>query len=74
MKLSYDEAKTWPIGKTLEPGPSGYCDLAVLPDGSMLCLYESASEDNKDIFKTSRLTLAHFNLEWLSDGKDAEGR
>lgn len=55
IKRSDDDGKTWPISKTLEPGPSAYSDLAVLPDGTVLCLYEG----NKDI------RVARFNLEWL---------
>ncbi len=61
LSLSYDEGQTWPVIKTLEPGPSAYSDLAVMPDGTILCLYE----------RKGVLTLAHFNLEWLTDGKDA---
>ena len=40
VKMSYDECGTWPVSKVLEEGPSGYSDLGVLPDGSMLCIYE----------------------------------
>lgn len=61
IKLSYNEAKTWPVNKTLEAGPSAYSDLAVLPDGTILCFYE----------RDKRITIARFNLEWLTDGKDA---
>jgi hypothetical protein len=46
----------WPVNKTLDAGPSAYSDLAVLPDGTVLCLYE----------KTSDIAAARFNLEWLS--------
>ncbi|MBL8792412.1 MAG: exo-alpha-sialidase [Planctomycetia bacterium] len=62
MKLSYDEGKTWAINRVLEAGPSGYSDLAVLPDGTILCLYERGA--------SRALTLARFNLEWLTEGKD----
>jgi sialidase-1 len=55
IKLSRDDGKTWPINKTLEPGKSAYSDLAVLPDGTVLCLFER--EDSID--------CARFNLEWL---------
>jgi sialidase-1 len=71
VKLSYDEGATWPVSKSLEPEFSGYSDLAVLPDGTILCLYECGSRDGKNIYKTGRLELARFNLEWLTDGKDA---
>jgi sialidase-1 len=69
VKLSYDEGKTWPVSKTLEPGLSGYSDLAVGRDGSIFCLYESSSTDGA-IFSTGQLALARFNLEWLTDGRD----
>jgi sialidase-1 len=72
IKLSYDEAKTWPVAKTLEPGVSGYSDLAAGPDGTIYCFYERGSVDTNH-FKTKYLCLARFNLAWLTDGKD-EGR
>ncbi len=56
IKISRDDGKTWPISKTLEPGSSAYSDLAVLPDGTVLCLYEG----KKDI------QVARFNLEWIA--------
>jgi sialidase-1 len=71
VKLSYDEGRTWPVARVLEPGTSGYSDLAVGPDGTIYCLYERGSTDGKDHFATRTLTLARFNLEWLSDGKDS---
>ncbi len=55
IKLSRDDGKTWPVNKTLDPGPSAYSDLAVLPDSTVLCLYEGKSE----------IQVARFNLEWL---------
>jgi sialidase-1 len=56
IKVSYDDGKTWPMNKTLEKGPSAYSDLAVLPDGSTVCLFEG-----KDT-----ISFAKFNLEWLT--------
>ena len=70
VKLSYDEGQTWPVSRVLEAGVSGYSDLAVGPDGLVYCLYERGSTDGKDHFATRALTLARFNLEWLSEGKD----
>ncbi len=61
VKLSYDEGQTWPVNKVLEEGPSAYSDMTVLPDGTVLCFYE----------RQRQLTLARFNLEWLTEGKDA---
>lgn len=71
VKLSYDESVTWPVSKSVEPGFSGYSDLAVANDGTILLFYERGSTDGANIYKTGRLTLARFNLEWLTDGKDA---
>jgi sialidase-1 len=70
VRLSYDEGKTWPVSRALEAGTCGYSDLAVGPDWTIYCLYERGSTDGKDHFSTQALTLARFNLEWLSDGKD----
>ena len=70
VKLSYDEGKTWPVANVLDAGISGYSDLAVGPDGTIYCLYERGSTDSKDHFATRHADPAHFNLEWLSDGKD----
>ncbi len=71
VKISYDESVTWPVSKSVEPGFSGYSDLAVANDGTILLFYERGSTDGANIYKTGRLTLARFNLEWLTDGKDA---
>ncbi len=40
IKISRDDGKTWSSGRTIEPGPSAYSDLALLSDGTLLCLYE----------------------------------
>lgn len=57
IKISRDDGKTWPIGKTLDAGPSAYSDLAVLPDGTVLCLYE----------RKDSIACARFTLEWLAE-------
>lgn len=68
VQLSYDEAATWMVKKVLEPGPSMYSDLAVSPRGTIFCFY---GRSLKAGFAGDRLTLARFNLEWLTDGKDS---
>jgi hypothetical protein len=70
VRLSYDEGQTWPVSRSLEQGISGYSDLAVARDGTILCLYEASSTDGKTATRTGRLELARFNLEWLSNGRD----
>ncbi len=56
IKISHDDGQTWPINRTLDPGPSAYSDLAVLPDGTVLCLYEGKED----------IAVARFNLEWVT--------
>ncbi|MGC3972403.1 MAG: sialidase family protein [Pirellulales bacterium] len=74
VKLSYDEGRTWPVNRVLEAGPSGYSDLAVLPDGTMLCLYGRSEKEGRDMYRDGSLRLARFNLEWLTEGKDTLGK
>ena len=62
VRLSYDECETWPLAIRLHGGPSAYSCLAVLPDGSVACLYERGDEHRYE-----RITLARFNVEWLGD-------
>jgi sialidase-1 len=68
VHLSYDEGQSWPVERVVEPGSSGYSDLSVLPDGTILCLYETGAGAGS--FPSRKLVLAHFNLEWLTNGKD----
>jgi len=67
VKLSRDDARTWPVARVLEAGPSGYSDLGVLPVGTVLCLYEAGSLAH--MCDIGNLTLARFDLAWL----DGEG-
>lgn len=66
IHLSYDECQTWPVSKTIHAGPSAYSDMAVLSDGTIVCLYEGGETHRREW-----LRLARFNLEWLTDGRDA---
>ena len=72
IKLSYDEGKTWAANRTLEPGFSGYSDLAVLPDGAVLCFYERGGTDGKSIYRTSLLTVARVTEDWVTAGDEAD--
>lgn len=56
IKLSRDDGETWPIQKTLDAGPSAYSDLAVLPYGTVICLYEADQS----------IACARFDLEWIT--------
>jgi sialidase-1 len=72
VKLSYDEGRTWPVAKAIEPGTSGYADLATGPDGTIYCYYERGTAGGGAANPRS-LCLARFDLEWLTDGRDSLG-
>ena len=67
VKISRDEGKTWPVNKSIEPGASMYSDIAVTKSGTILCFY-GRSGDGSGLahFAGGHLTLARFNLEWLT--------
>ena len=65
VRMSYDEGKTWPVGKLLNEGQSAYSSLAVLSDNTIGCLYERGREHPYE-----KITFARFNLAWLTDGSD----
>lgn len=64
IKLSRDEGKSWPVSKVLDAGMSAYSDLAVLPDGTVLCFYEKGTPEGRGY---QFLTLARVRPEWLEN-------
>ena len=69
VKMSSDEGETWPVARVIEPGISAYSDLAVSKDGMVYCFFELGGIGNNP-YRTGHLTLARFNLEWLTEGKE----
>src|SRR5262249_52825174 len=65
VRLSEDAAKTWPAARRLWDGPAAYSCLAVLPDGSVGCLYERGEKNPYE-----SIVFARFPLAWLSEGRD----
>jgi sialidase-1 len=70
VRLSYDEGGHWTVKRTIEPGATGYADLAVMPDGTILCLYEAVPTLPGGSARHDEM-LGRFNLEWLTEGKDS---
>ena len=62
VRMSRDECRTWPVSKVVYQGSAAYSDLAIADDMTILCLYEAD--------QYSKMVLARFNLEWLTDGAD----
>ncbi len=65
IRLSQDQGASWTVKRAIEPGRSGYSDLAVMPNRDILCFYESGGK---------YLTLARFNLAWVNGGASASGK
>jgi len=66
VRLSYDECRTWPVAKVVHNGSAAYSDLAVSHGLNGLLLYEADDY--------SKINLARFNVQWLTDGKDHVGK
>ena len=61
IRASFDEGKTWPVKKVLEPGKFAYSCLTRLPNGEIGCLYETGEKDAYE-----RIAFARFPLSWLT--------
>jgi sialidase-1 len=68
IRLSRDDGKTWPVARVLYEGPAAYSSLAVLPDGSIGCLYERG---DRRPYET--ITFARFTLGWLTNRAEKTG-
>lgn len=65
VRLSSDECQSWTHSRVLHGGPAAYSCLAVLPDHTILCLYENGEQSPYE-----KITLARFGLDWLTGGKE----
>lgn len=65
MWMSYDEASTWPVKKTLCEGQSAYSSVTILPDGTIGVYLE---EDESIPYK---MYFLNFSLDWLTNGVDS---
>ena len=65
VRISRDEGRSWGFARRVEQGLSRYSDLAVTPDGTILCLYTNGVVRDRE-----KISVARFNLEWLADASD----
>ena len=57
IKVSNDGARTWRELKVLHEGPAAYSDLALSPDGNLLCLYECGTEGPYEAIRLRRIEI-----------------
>lgn len=65
LRMSYDEGRSWPVHREIYSGPSGYSQLAVLADATILMLCETGTYDYREA-----LTLVRLDSAWITNGKD----
>ncbi|WP_181446935.1 exo-alpha-sialidase [Streptomyces sp. NTH33] len=58
VRMSFDDGRTWPVGRVFQPGGMAYSTLATLPDGNVGLLYEPDGGNGG-------IRFARFNLAWL---------
>jgi sialidase-1 len=58
LRISIDRCRTWDTLEVLQEGPAAYSDLAAMPDGTILCMYECG--ENKPY---ERITLVKMNVK-----------
>ena len=73
LKLSDDDGGAWRPVQVVDPGPSGYSDLAVGPDGTVYCFYERGGIKGNH-YHTEALTLAKFPADLLAENRTGTTR
>jgi hypothetical protein len=68
VSISYDEGASYRYRRVVNPGPSYYSDLAALSDGTILLLY---GRDGASRAAPDRISVARFDLAWLTNGRDS---
>ncbi len=66
VRISYDEAQTWPVKKLIHVGPSSYSGLVRFPNGDAGVIFEGGEKHRREWIRFMRLPLA-----WLGDGKES---
>jgi sialidase-1 len=64
LRASFDDGQTWPASRLLDPRPSAYSCLAMLPDGSIGILYEAGERSPYE-----NLVFATMPLDWITENR-----
>jgi hypothetical protein len=60
LQVSRDDGRNWSVQRVIDPGPSGYSDLAVGADGAVYCFYERGGVKGNH-FHTEALSLVRYS-------------
>lgn len=71
IRVSYDEGQSWTAGRTIWPHPASYSDVVVLRDRTIGFVYERGDKGSTHYW--DEIHFAHFDLEWLTFGRDHLG-
>ena len=64
IRLSEDDGATWKFKRVIEPGVSGYSDLAQDADGSIYCIYENGTPTDRGTH-VKYVSVARFDADWV---------
>lgn len=57
LRTSPDEGRTWTDSRVIRAGPSGYSDMAVLPNGIVLCVFENGEANYREKISIVELSV-----------------
>ena len=63
VMLSYDEGKSWSLGRVIVPYSAAYSSLCILPDGT-IGMYVEEDPNGSDHYE---MVFYNFTLEWLME-------
>ncbi len=69
VRLSEDAGATWPYQRVIEPGVSGYSDLAADAAGNIYCVYEDGTASDRATH-VRYLSVARFDRAWIRAGNE----
>lgn len=67
LRASFDDGKTWPIAKIIEPGNFAYSSLVVLSDKTIGCLHETSMNTSYE-----KIVFARCSDDWLTSKPNPE--
>jgi sialidase-1 len=73
LRVSEDEGDTWPAEILVHDKAAAYSDVAVLPDGTVLVLFENGSDVGRPYQRISLARIAT-NVEAVGSEPQATGR